>query len=231
MDLLQSQPTRASLIYLKAIYDCGDNRDFVSTSRLAQHLRVAPASVTAMSQKLAAAVPPLVEYHKHHGVHLTPLGEQYALRLIRRHRLMETFLVQVLDFSWDEVHQEAELLDGCISARLEERIAHFTGDPGFDPHGSPIPTADLSLPKIVTTPLSRVKAGSGGLVKRVRSNDPGLLRYLSDLGIGLGARVDVVNTISYDGTTQVRVNQCKSVHALGSSLASVILLSDISQPV
>jgi len=221
-----TQPTRAAITYLKAIYDCSDTHGFVSTSQLAQHLTVAPASVTAMSQKLAVANPPLVEYHKHHGVRLMPAGEQFALRIIRRHRLVETFLMQVLGYTWDEVHEEAELLENCISARLEERMAHYTGNPEVDPHGSPIPAEDLSVAAIATTPLNRVEPGCGGRVNRVRSSDSGLLRYLSELGITLGVSLTVLQVVPYDGTIQVRINPGGEVRAVGSALAAVILLSD-----
>src|SRR5512147_2072173 len=106
-ETVESQPTRATLTYLKAIYQCSNGSGFVTTSQLAEYLKVAPASVTAMSQKLASATPPLVEYHKHHGMHLTTASETLALRVIRRHRLLEAFLVKALGYSWDEVHEEA----------------------------------------------------------------------------------------------------------------------------
>jgi DtxR family transcriptional regulator, Mn-dependent transcriptional regulator len=224
METIQSQPTRAAFTYLKAIYDCGDGDRFVTTSQLADYLKVAPASVTAMSQKLAAFDPPLLEYHKHHGVRLLPVGEQYALRIIRRHRLVETFLIQALGYSWDEVHEEAEELDSCISPRLEERLARYTGNPAFNPHGAPIPADDLSLPQVASISLNQLAAGQKGQVIRVCSADSGLLRYLGGLGITLGALIEVVNCVPYDGTMQVRINQTADPVSLGPSLTSVILL-------
>jgi DtxR family transcriptional regulator, Mn-dependent transcriptional regulator len=224
MESNQSQPTRAAFTYLKAIYDCGDGTSFVTTSQLAEHLKVAPASVTAMSQKLAASNPPLVEYHKHHGVRLLPIGEQHALRIIRRHRLLETFLTQALGYSWDEVHEEAEELESCISSRLEERLARYTGNPSFDPHGAPIPGEDLSLPQAPAVALNQMSAGQKGQVSRVRSTDSGLLRYLSEMGINIGVDIEVVNSVPYDGTMHVRVNHGGDPISLGSSLTSVILL-------
>lgn len=227
MDQIDPHPTRAALTYLKAIYDCGDGVGSVTTSQLAEHLLVAPASVTAMSQKLAASTPPLVEYHKHHGVRLSPVGLQIALRLIRRHRLVEAFLVQVLNYSWDEVHEEADLLEGAISSRLEERLSHYMGNPAFDPHGAPIPANDLTVPIMPAIPLNQLEPGEQGIVRRVRSNDAGLLRYLTDLGIKIGAALEVVTQIPYDGTIQVHVDQGANIHSLGVGLSSVILVEKL----
>lgn len=224
MDQIEPHPTRAALTYLKAIYDCSDGAGYVTTSQLAEHLSVAPASVTAMSQKLAASTPPLVEYHKHHGVRLAPVGEQLALRIIRRHRLLEAFLVQALSYSWDEVHEEADLLENSVSPRLEERLARFTGHPTYDPHGAPIPADDLSVPPLPAVALNRLETGQGGTVRRVRSGDAGLLRYLTDLGIKIGASIEVVNQVPYDGTMQVRINRQGEPHSLGNALTSVILV-------
>ena len=228
MDQIDPHPTRAALNYLKAIYDCGDGVGSVTTSQLAEHLMVAPASVTAMSQKLAASTPPMVEYHKHHGVRLSPVGLQIALRLIRRHRLVEAFLVQVLEYSWDEVHEEADLLEGSISPRLEERLSHYLGHPAFDPHGAPIPADDLSVPTTLSIPLSQLEPGERGVVRRVRSNDAGLLCYLTDLGIKIGACLELVNRIPYDGTVQVRVDQVDFAQSLGVGLSSVILVEKLA---
>jgi DtxR family transcriptional regulator, Mn-dependent transcriptional regulator len=224
MDQIDPHPTRAALTYLKAIYDCSDGTGYVTTSQLAEHLSVAPASVTAMSQKLAASNPPLVEYHKHHGVRLAPIGEQLALRIIRRHRLVEAFLVQALGYSWDEVHEEADLLENGISSRLEERLSRYTGNPAFDPHGAPIPADDLSVPIMPTIPLNHLEPGQCGIVRRVRSSDAGLLRYLTDLGIKIGATLAVINRIPYDGTIQVHINREVEARSLGVALSAVILV-------
>ncbi len=227
MDQIEPHPTRAALTYLKAIYDCSDGTGYVTTSQLAEHLSVAPASVTAMSQKLAASAPPLVEYHKHHGVRLAPIGEQLALRIIRRHRLVEAFLVQALGYSWDEVHEEADMLEGGISSRLEERLSRYTGNPSFDPHGAPIPADDLSVPSLPAIPLNRLEPGQCGVVRRVRSNDAGLLRYLTDLGIKIGATIEVTHRIPYDGTIQVHVNSDPEARSLGVALSAVILVEEL----
>lgn len=228
MEQIESQPTRAALSYLKAIYQCGDGDGPATTSMLAEYLGVAPASVTAMSQKLAACEPPLLEYHKHHGVRLSPHGMQIALRSIRRHRLLETFLVQVLNYSWDEVHEEADLLEDCVSTRLEGRLSDHLGNPSFNPHGAPIPAEDLSLPVQATVALSQLEAGGMGIVRRVRTNDAGVLRYLADLGICLNVVLEVVQQVAYDGTVQVRIAAGENLPSLGLALSSVILVEKIA---
>ena len=223
----ESQPTRAALTYLKAIYQCGNGS--VTTSQLADYLKVAPASVTAMSQKLAAANPPLVEYHKHHGMRLTPAGETLALRMLRRHRLLETFLVNFVGYSWDEVHEEAAMLEGSISARLEERLSQITGNPAFDPHGAPIPDANLAIPEQVLVALNQLNPAQHGWVRRVTSDDAGMLRYLTELGIQIGGKVELVSVVPYDQTIQVRLSgNGHEVHTLGPILSSVIMVEPIA---
>src|SRR5512143_1921314 len=132
--------------YLKAIYELTQNGASASTNALASRLDVEPASVTGMVQKLAATKPALVEYRKHHGVKLTPVGRRAALEVIRHHRLLEAWLVKTLGYSWDEVHVEAEKLEHVISEDFEERMAAALGDPVRDPHGELIPSSDLVMP-------------------------------------------------------------------------------------
>ena len=181
--------THAVQDYLKAVYALAGEEDRASTNELAQELGVSPASVTGMIQKLAASEPPLLEYQKHRGVALTKQGRRAALRTIRHHRLIEMFLHEALGFSWDEVHEEAERLEHVISERLEERIAESLGDPTHDPHGDPIPTRDLKIPPSQNIRLSEMRPDQLAVIRRVRDNDPQLLRYLRNLGITPGAEV------------------------------------------
>ena len=133
--------------YLKAILELGGSEEErVTSNALAQHLGVRAASVTGMLQKLAAQKPPFVKYEKHHGVRLTATGKMRALEVLRHHRLLERFLHDFLDYSWDEVHDEAERLEHFISERLEDRIAAKLGDPETDPHGHLIPERSGALP-------------------------------------------------------------------------------------
>lgn len=140
--------------YLKAIFQLSGREECqVASTEVAVHLAITGASVTNMLQKLAAAATPLVVYRKHHGVKLSKAGKKRALEIIRHHRLIETFLHQVLGYPWDEVHQEAERLEHFISERFEERIAAKLGNPEFDPHGHPIPALDGSMPASRPTSL------------------------------------------------------------------------------
>lgn len=227
--MAESKPTRAALTYLKAIYQCSNGTGFVTTSLLAEYLNVAPASVTAMSQKLAAVTPPLVEYHKYQGMQLTAAGESLALRVLRRHRLLEAFLVKTLSYSWDEVHEEAELLECSVSTRLEGRLAVYTGHPAFDPHGAPIPDASLWVLQQPVIPLNQLKLNQSGCVRRVLSDDAGLLRYLTGLGIHIGSQVELVSVISYDQTIQVRLDADQAIQTLGILLSNVIMVEPITR--
>ena len=132
--------------YLKVIYDLTRAGQPAATTALAARLKVAPASVTGMLQRLAGEQPALITYRKHHGVMLTEAGERAALEIIRHHRLLETYLVEILGYTPDEVHEEACRLEHVISEQFERRIAAALGHPTRDPHGEPIPAADLTLP-------------------------------------------------------------------------------------
>jgi DtxR family Mn-dependent transcriptional regulator len=193
--------------YLKEIYDLSLEGSPASTTDLAARLGVAPASVTGMVQRLATAPHPLIVYRKHQGVTLTPDGERAALEVIRHHRLLETFLVQALGYSWDEVHEEAHRLEHVISEDLEARIARALGDPDRDPHGDPIPSADLTMPADNTRPLSSLRPGDQGVIRRVNAEDPGFLRRLKELGLVPGSEVSVSEYSEYDGNLTLKVGR------------------------
>src|SRR3984957_18735775 len=150
--------------YLKALFQLsGRPERQVSSTEIAVHLAITAASVTNMLQKLAASEPPFVVYRKHHGVKLSKTGKKRALEIIRHHRLIETFLHEVLDYPWDEVHPEAERREHFISERFEERIAAKLGHPEFDPHGHAIPAVDGSLPNNEPQSLSQLRPLQGRL--------------------------------------------------------------------
>lgn len=203
--------TQAVQDYLKAIYSLVGEEGRASTNDLAHELRVSPASVTGMIQKLAVIDPPLLDYQKHRGVALTQYGRTAALKIIRHHRLIEMFLYETLGFSWDEVHEEAERLEHVISDRLEERIAESLGDPTHDPHGDPIPTRDLSMPPSLSIRMSELRAGQVAVVRRVRDSDPQLLRYLSNLGIVPGAKFRVRDYSTFDENIQLELPDGKDI--------------------
>jgi len=186
--------------YLKALWLCSQDGS-VSTGDLAIHLAVSPPSVTGMLNKLKKLG--LVTYERYHGAQLTPQGQQEALRLIRRHRLVETFLIDYLDYSWEEVHQEAELMEHAMTDRFTERLAKRLGQPLFDPHGDPIPRADGTVPDQPSIPLAEVPVGKRLEVTRVRSQDADILQYIVSLGVKPGAEVEVVAREPYGGLLQI----------------------------
>ncbi len=178
--------------YLKAILDLGGaDQQRVSSNALAQRLDVRAASVTGMLQKLAAQNPPLVQYEKHHGVRLTAAGKRRAWELVRHHRLLELFLHDVLKYSWDEVHEEAERLEHFISERFEDRVAAILGDPEIDPHGHLIPHKheEGSFPNEVS--LLDWGVGTRARISSVDDKDPAALRDLERLGLRPGVPVVV----------------------------------------
>jgi len=185
--------SRSQEDYLKQIFLLGNGGESVSTRDLSERLNVRPASVTGMIQRLAEQG--LVSHRPYRGVSLTEGGRRVALKMLRHHRLLETFLEQVLGYGWDEVHEEAERLEHVISERFEARIAETLGHPTHDPHGDPIPDADLRLPAGADeVRLSWVAAGESATLTRVGTQDKDSLGVLSRLGLVPGVRVAVVET-------------------------------------
>jgi len=209
--------------YLKEIYDLSREGTPASTTDLAARLGIAPASVTGMLQRLANASHPLIIYRKHQGATLTPEGQRAALEVIRHHRLLETYLVQVLGYSWDEVHDEAHRLEHVISEDFEARIARALGDPDRDPHGDPIPSADLTMPADDTRPLSSLRPGEEGVVQRVNGEDRGFLRHLEDMGLVPGSEVSVQDFSEYDGNLTLRIG--KRVRVVGVPVTSRVFVA------
>jgi len=208
--------------YLKAIYDLTASGEAASTNALAARLGIAPASVTGMVQRLAAGRPSLVKYRKHQGVRLTPRGERAALEVIRHHRLLETYLVNALGYSWDEVHKEAEKLEHVISEDLEARMANALGNPARDPHGDPIPSADLTMPSTEDIPLSQLRPRQQAIVRRVRNEDLALLRHLRNLGIVPGTKLKALEQSPFDGN--LRLSLKDSEITLGNAVTSQIFV-------
>ena len=181
--------------YLRALYLLGRrNPDGqpVTTSQLAERLAVRPASVTAMLQKLAAADPPLVAYHKSHGARLTDAGRRAALGVVRCHRLLELFLHEKLGYTWDEVHDEADRLEHVISPAMVERLAAALGHPTRDPHGHAIPDANLTPTAAAFVPLTTLATGQSAVIEQVGDDDPALLRRMAALGLLPGATLTVL---------------------------------------
>jgi DtxR family Mn-dependent transcriptional regulator len=211
--------------YLKNIYELTETGESASTNALAKKLNISPPSVTGMVQKLASAKPALVEYHKHQGVTLTKEGKKAALEVIRHHRLLEAWLVQTLGYSWDEVHAEAERLEHVISEDFERRIAAAMGHPLRDPHGELIPTADLKMPLDDSTPLSALRPHQTATIKRVKASDVELLRYLEDLGLVPGAKIEVKDHSPFDHNLTVKVGRRSCV--LGLNITGKIFVEEM----
>ncbi|MCL4260984.1 MAG: metal-dependent transcriptional regulator [Anaerolineales bacterium] len=210
--------------YLKHIYELTEHNASASTNTLAARLKVRPASVTGMIQKLANEKPALVKYQKHQGVTLTKAGRRAALEVIRHHRLLETWLVQTLGYSWDEVHEEAERLEHVISEDFEQRVAEALGHPLRDPHGELIPTADLEMPLEDATPLSTLRKSQRGTIVSVRDANADLLRYLEKLGLIPNTHIEAIDYSPFDHNLTIKVGE--QTHVLGLSVTNKILIKE-----
>jgi DtxR family Mn-dependent transcriptional regulator len=178
--------------YLKVIYELqAEEGPPVSTSAIAEATGKTPPTVTSMLESLAERG--LVAREKYKGVELTPEGETVALEVLRHHRLLEAYLAEALDYDWSEVHDEADALEHHISEEFERRVAAKLGDPKVDPHGDPIPGADLEPVEDDTTPLSAHGAGDQVVVARVRDRDDDELAYLAEAGIEPGVALDLLD--------------------------------------
>lgn len=210
--------------YLKAIVELGGPDDKqVPTNGLAERLSVRAASVTGMLQKLSAAKPPLVKYQKHHGVYLTAAGRKRALEVLRHHRLLERFLHDVLDYGWDEVHEEAERLEHFISEKLEDRIAAKLGDPQVDPHGHLIPEKSGAVSAREEVNLLNWACGVPAIVSSVSDRDASELRELERMGLRPGVSV-VVEAGIRNASLLLRVNGQSSDIRLRQQLAARIFV-------
>ncbi len=208
--------------YLKTIYMLAESESPVSTSRLAEARGVKPASVTSMVQRLHKLN--LVNYEKHYGVTLTAAGEKIALEVLRHHRLLELYLIEALGFSWDEVHEQAEVLEHVISEKLEERIAAVLGHPTLDPHGDPIPAKDGTIVQVETQPLSSLPLHYTAYVARiVDDTNSEMLRYLAEQGLTPGAALHLVQREPFEGPVTVQVGEQTAV--IGRQLAQSILVT------
>jgi DtxR family Mn-dependent transcriptional regulator len=190
----------------------------VTIKSLSGELGVAPASVTNMLQKLAAAALPMVEYERHRGVRLSRTGRRRALEVVRHHRLIETFLYEVLDYPIEEVHDEAERLEHFISERFEERIAAKLGHPKIDPHGHSIPAMDGRMPARESMPLADVTGDGTFVVESVSDRDAGRLRRLEARGVAPGARLEVRKKTDAEGYS-VRVGRAGKAFNLSREAA------------
>lgn len=208
--------------YVKAIWElAGPSGGAASTKDVAERLSIAPASVTNMFGRLREMG--LVEYERYQGASLTEAGRAEALRLVRRHRLIETFLLEHLGYSWQEVHGEAEQLEHAVSDIFTERLAELLGHPDRDPHGDPIPTTEGTLEPDNSFPLSDATAGQRVCISRVSGDDAAVLAYLWEHGLVPGKPVKVKEVRELDGVVTIE-DKSGASRALGRLLTDSILV-------
>jgi DtxR family Mn-dependent transcriptional regulator len=195
--------TRAQEDYLKALYHLHGDQRPVPTRDLAQRLGISSPSVSEMVARLTAQG--LVDHDRYKGPQLTREGRKVALELVRHHRLLEMFLVQVLGYSWDEVHDEAERLEHVISERMEQRIFELLGRPELDPHGHAIPSASGKVRSLSERPLSECRAGEKVVAQGVSDEDAARLRELERRGLMPGTHLEVVSVSEYESPIVVRI--------------------------
>jgi DtxR family Mn-dependent transcriptional regulator len=210
--------------YLVTIYRLSRNQDNqrVSTSAIAQALSVSAPSVTSMIQKKLAHLD-LVDYERHRGVTLTPQGERIALQILRHHRVVELYLAEILGLPWDQVHDEAHRLEHAMSPTLIDRMAAALGDPLVDPHGDPIPRKDGTVLHAGLAPLYEAHPGQTVVVRRIRDQSSGVLRYLGEIGLIPGTVVEVLARAPLDGPLTVRIGETQQT--LGRDLAGNVLVA------
>ncbi|WP_092929054.1 metal-dependent transcriptional regulator [Actinopolyspora alba] len=211
--------------YVRTIYGLGERGAAVTNTTLTARLGLSPSSVSGMINKLAQLG--LVTHERYRSVELTTEGRRLACDVLRRHRLLELFLVEILGYTWDEVHDEADSLEHAVSDELIEHIAAKLEHPTHDPHGDPIPTADGVVEKPTTRLLEHLEPGTVGTIARVWDTDSELLRYLTDHGLTLGNRIEVVERKPFGGPLVVRVGESETVetHFLGSEIAQTLSIT------
>jgi DtxR family Mn-dependent transcriptional regulator len=211
--------------YLKNIYKLSSNEGKVTTSSLSEKLQISAASVSEMIKKLAEEG--TLTHTPYKGVELTDEGKKLALRIIRKHRLWEMFLVEVLHFRWDEIDDEAERFEHIMSDKMEEKIDHVLGHPLLDPHGDPIPTKDGEIHCTMSYPLIDSQAGTRVRVLRVSDSNSELLQYVASIGISLNKEIGIKQKMNFDQSLLVIING-KEIN-ISSTIASNIFVENIEE--
>lgn len=213
--------TRSEENYIKAVYHLGEMTEApVSTNAIAEQMETKPSSVTDMAKKLAEKG--LIDYVKYQGISLTDLGVKMALSIIRKHRLWETFLVEKLDFSWDEVHEVAEQLEHIKSEQLIDRLDEHLGFPKYDPHGDPIPGKNGEVQEHKKALLSELPVGAEGICVGVKDSSSAFLQYLDKLGVAIGKPVSIVGKEVFDGSLHLKIGEKE--HTVSHQIATNIYL-------
>jgi DtxR family Mn-dependent transcriptional regulator len=211
--------------YLKVIYVLEADGEKATTTAIAQALEVSNASVTNMLKKLAGMN--LIVHESYKGAELSPAGKKVALEILRHHRLLELYLKEVMGYTWDEVHDEAEKLEHHISEQFEDRIAELLNHPTHDPHGDPIPSKDGVMPEKATLALHDAELNTLYRGGRVKDQNPELLRYLEKQGVLPGVELTIVEKAPFDGP--VAISLAGQVLSIGFAIAQNIFLIQPNQ--
>jgi DtxR family Mn-dependent transcriptional regulator len=198
------QLSRSTEDYLKAIYQLEADSGSAQTSAIAEALAIAPPSVTGMVKRLSESG--LLEHTPYRGVQLTVTGRRAAVRMVRRHRILETYLTTKLGYDWDSVDEEAERLEHAVSDELVERMAMALGNPRYDPHGAPIPTPSGEVERLAHVPLSEIPVGALAELRMVSDEDAERLRFVASLGLRPGVAFEVTARQPFRGPVSVRIN-------------------------
>ena len=210
--------------FLKAVYNLQGEGERVSTNALADALNISAPAVTDMAQRLVDEG--TVDYLKYRGVRLTNEGERVALQMLRRHRLIETYLVQDLGYQLHEIHEEAEALEHTVSDRFVEAIARKLGEPRYDPHGDPIPNLEGIMQERNLQPLSTLRANSRARIRRFIMDDPAMLQNTQERGLVMGETLEVVERDPFEGPIQVRFSS-ERTQIIGYKMACAILVETV----
>ncbi len=203
--------------YLKIIYRLQAESGSAQTGAIAERLSIAPPSVSGMVKRLAESG--LVEHAPYKGVQLTETGQRQALRVLRRHRIIELYLIAQLEYAWHDVHEEAERLEHAVSDDLIERMDRALGHPSHDPHGAPIPTADGEIETTHYVPMTDLDVGSAGWLRMVGDKDSERLRFIASLGLKPGVQFDVITRQPFNGPLTIRFEDNRE-EVIGYELAN-----------
>lgn len=209
--------------YIKAIYKlCENSTEAITTNAIADKMLTKPASVSDMLKKLAKKK--LINYQKYQGVTLTAKGEKVALSIVRKHRLWELFLVEKLNFRWDEVHEIAEQLEHIQSDELIKRIDKFLNHPKFDPHGDPIPDVNGKLHPQRSQLMSQIKEGKNCVIIGVIDHSPAFLQYLDKMNLGLGIDTKIEERVDFDSSVFVQLKSKQRIHLSHEVVKNILVL-------
>ncbi len=208
--------------YIKAVFHLQQEQESVTTNALADALQTKPASVTDMLKKLKAQK--VLQYEKYRGVKLTPEGKKIAVQIVRKHRLWEFFLVEKLQFGWEEVHEIAEELEHISSKKLIDRLDAFLDFPQHDPHGDPIPDINGKMPLLQQSAVSEMPTGSSGTVNGISDQSAEMLDLLKHKNIQLGTRLEIKKKFEVDGSMEIKIRQQPPVN-ISQHVAQNLLVS------